>query len=523
MAVSKGDERNKCETLRDHLALSENDKRDNYLDTEIDCTTADKWGILGSQFSPHDPTLPSANRLPRIFLACFARAARTYLGNVGLVRAAVADFLYQYKQSQQYPHQFTAYYLSQSAANLDSVFSPIIDAFNRDVVAFQTYMRADVEYEVEMASRANDPRCCVKRLFGLDKPSFFNDGIVSVRTISGQAAQVNATSQSFLDASKAPSLSDLAAAMGGSATGSASPLASVLGSAATQAPVSLLSGVLSSYQKTYAQIGRTLQLQAVPRALATASSAEISVYMKAADPASAPIYTGGPPSAQQQNTSEISNFEVTTRIRVDSVKLFELSSYSAVLQRPKSKFPLLPPFVEIPYIGTIAGIPLPEAKEYHESTAVISAMVAPTASDIGFGLRFWDDLVLDNSPGECSLAGEVPAKDDAPLAADKKPTCRARVALAPSDLHAPLPAYHEAMVLCFSTENGKDGPATFTGRLNFQAKDDKVGSNLLQPLENFYPHAVPLGAPTGVPSGAPPHTRMQACGDLTFSQFQAPR
>jgi hypothetical protein len=499
----KHDERYKCQKLQERLSLIGEEKRFNYdyMSSEIDCTTADKWGILRSHFDPIP--FASANWSPRIHLACFARAAQQYLQNAGLVRASVAEFLYQYKHSQQYPHEFVAYYLSQSAANLDSVFSPIIDAFNRDVVAFQTYMRADVEYEVEMASRTNDARCCVKRLFGLDKPSFFNDGIVSVRTISGQAAQVSATSQSFLDASKAPSLSDLAAALGGSATGSASPLANVLGNAATQAPVSLLSGVLSSYQKTYAQIGRTLQLQAVPRALATASSAEISVYMKAADPASAPLYTGGPPSALQQNTSEISNFEVTTRIRVDSVKLFELSSYSAVLQRPKSKFPLLPPFVEIPYIGTIAGIPLPDAKEYHESTAIISAMVAPTASDIGFGLRFWDDLVLyDNEPGEtgeCSLAGEVPVKEDAVTAPDKKPTCRARVALSPLDLHAPLPAYHEAMVLCFSTENAKDGPppATFTGRLNF------VGNRDAPELKGFYD----------------PDT----CGNLTFKQFPPPR
>jgi hypothetical protein len=65
------------------------------------------------------------------------------------------------------------------------------------------------------------------------------------------------------------------------------------------------------------------------------------------------------------------------------------------------------------------------------------------------------------------------------------------------------------MVLCFSTENAKDGPATFTGRLNFQAKDDKADPNQSQLLGRFYPHD--------------PDTRMQACGDLTFSQFQPSR
>jgi hypothetical protein len=490
-----GEERSRCTTIEERLDLREEKKVTNYLDPNVDCTTADEWGILRSQFTG----LASATDWhPRMHLVCFARAAKLYLQGAGLARAAVADFLFQYKRSQQYPHEFSAYYLNQSATNLNSALSPMIEAFNRDVVAFQTYMRTDIEYQVEVANRGKDRRCCVKRLFGINKPSFFNDGIVSVRTISGQAAQVNATSQSYLDASKAPSLSDLMAAIGGTGAtpGSASPLASVLGAAATQAPVSLLSGVLSSYQKTTAQIGRQLQLQVVPRSLATASSAEISVYMKAADPAPTPVFTGGPASAQQQNTSEVSNHEVTTRIRVDSVKLFELSSYSAVLQRARSKIPLLPPFVEIPYIGTIAGIPLAGAKEYHASTAIVSAMVVPTAADIGYGLRFFDDLVLYGPPGTCSFTGQ-----GAPL-------CRVRRALSYADFHASIATYHDAMLLCFTTQTapGRAGtrpeeslpPATTTGRDLF------ITRTTPRPVQ---PEALP-------PAGSP--ARRDVCRDLTF-------
>jgi hypothetical protein len=55
------------------------------------------------------------------------------------------------------------------------------------------------------------------------------------------------------------------------------------------------------------------------------------------------------------------------------------------------------------------------------------------------------------------------------------------------------------MVLCFSTENAKDGPppATFTGRLNF------VGNRDAPELKGFYD----------------PDT----CGNLTFKQFPPPR
>jgi hypothetical protein len=73
-------------------------------------------------------------------------------------------------------------------------------------------------------------------------------------------------------------------------------------------------------------------------------------------------------------------------VRIDSVKLFEISSFSAIVERSRSRFPLLPPFVEIPYIGTFAGIPMTPAKEYHSSTAILSAYVVPTAADIASGL-----------------------------------------------------------------------------------------------------------------------------------------
>jgi hypothetical protein len=69
----------------------------------------------------------------------------------------------------------------------------------------------------------------------------------------------------------------------------------------------------------------------------------------------------------------MASHDTTTRVRVDSIKLFEVSSFSAIVERSHSRFPLLPPFVEIPYIGTFSCIPLGAAKEFHSSTAVIVA------------------------------------------------------------------------------------------------------------------------------------------------------
>ena len=430
----------RCRAIWNDLGLSRQAQA-----SDAGCAAADYRNILGSLTHPESGGQP--RRSPRIYLACFQAAARTYMPHAGLLRSAIADFLFHYKMSQQYPHEFAPYELSQSANGLKSTLSPLIDAFNRDILAFQTFMRADVQYQVDRLNHEGDQRCCVKRLFGLDKPSFFNDGLVTVRTISGQPTTVGTTSQSVLDVSTAPTLSNLLSGIGSPASGAganASPLASVLKTG--QPDVALLAGVLNAYQTASAQFGRQLQLTVVPRSLSTASSAEITVTLNADETAGGSVYSGGPPGGTPPNTSRVASHDISTRIRVESVKLFEVSSFSAIVQRSRSRFPLIPPFVEIPYIGTLAGIPIPGAREYHGSTAVMSAMVVPTAADIAYGLRFVPDQVVDGDPGKCSYI-----KDSA--GQDVKNACRFRRAVSLLDLNRqPIGNFHRSMINCFATD-----------------------------------------------------------------------
>jgi hypothetical protein len=383
------------------------------------CEDQDFRGIMGSLFNAEPPE-------PRVHLQCFKQQAELLFGPapLGLLRAAIADFLFNYKMSVQYPHEFVPYDLTQSANALNNALSPLIDAFNRDLWSYQMFVRADMQFRVEQLNSRMDDRCCVKRLFGLDKPSFFNDGLVTVRTISGQTTSVSTTSQSFLNGSTAPELATVlssiagatpAAASGAPAlaptgttttttttSGGAAPPSSG-GGATPTAPLAAISNILANYQTTYVQIGRQLSFSATPRGLATASSAEIAVTLNADESVGGPVYTGANSSDPAFNTSRVANHDTTTRVRVDSIKLFEVSSFSAIVESSRSRFPLLPPFVEIPYIGTFAGIPLGAAKEFHSSSAIISAYVVPTAADIAYGLRFVSDLVVDGpNSGQCS-------------------------------------------------------------------------------------------------------------------------
>jgi hypothetical protein len=153
------------------------------------------------------------------------------------------------------------------------------------------------------------------------------------------------------------------------------------------------------------------------------------------------------------NTSRVANHDTTTRVRVDSIKLFEVSSFSAIVERSRSRFPLLPPFVEIPYIGTFAGIPLGSAKEFHSSTAIVSAYVVPTAADIAYGIHFASDLVVDGlNPGPCNFYKGVGGPD-------VKNACLFRKMLSLHDVgpQQPIHEFNRNITRCFATDTSPEG------------------------------------------------------------------
>ncbi|HVN04820.1 MAG TPA: hypothetical protein VMT86_10405 [Bryobacteraceae bacterium] len=440
------EDKDRCKKIWNSLDLTADEKT---------CESQDLHLILGSTFKPGQGDPPA-----RVFLRCFLTEAENLLkggvagdaksspSGAGLMRAAVANFLFNYKMSQQFPHEFKAYDLSQSADALNSAWSPLIDAFNRDVTTFQRFVRADVLYQVERINRNNDDRCCIKRLLGLDKPSFFNEGIVTVRTISGQWTYASSTSQSFLNASSAPKLTDVLNSLTGAGTnttsGETAPVSAVLPGSGALSSAQLAAAFLNNYQTTYAQIGRQLAISAIPRSLATASAAEIVVSLNADDSASPPIYAGGQQNGAAANTSRVANHDTSTRVRVDSMKLFEVSSFAAVLQRSRSRIPLVPPLVEIPYIGTLVGIPVPPAKEYHQSTALLSALVVPTAADIAYGLQFQFDQTAEGPKEICTLLKGASGDD----------RCRLRRLVSFTDFgeRNPVDLYNRAMVHCLATD-----------------------------------------------------------------------
>lgn len=88
---------------------------------------------------------------------------------------------------------------------------------------------------------------------------------------------------------------------------------------------------------------------------------------------------------------------MTTNVRVDSLKLFEISTFSARLSRGRDPYPLIPPFVKLPYIPPLVSWRLGPSSAFHQSFAIVSATILPTAADLLNGLRFSLDRTMDGN------------------------------------------------------------------------------------------------------------------------------
>ncbi|WP_348266479.1 hypothetical protein P8936_10720 [Edaphobacter paludis] len=441
------------------------------LDHVSFCETADQIGILRQEVQNSESK--TVQTPTRFYLECFRRTATLMLNSagtqgaqpssLGLTRRAIADFLFNYKMSQQYPHEFTGYDLTQSADAFNSALSPLIDAFNRDLMAYQSYLRTKLQV-VLMEKRI------------ASKDGFLNDGIVSVAVVSGHKASVDTTSMSYLDDSVAPELGTLASALSGSLTGSGggkSEQESSGGKAAVKAFATVGSGgisteaqaalaALANYKTTKIGISRELNLSVTPRSMVGASGAEMDVQLTSADSAAPKYWSNANASKNDPDISRVGTHSVNTHVRVDSVVLFDLSSFSVVLSKGRPLLPLLPPLVELPYIRTLAGVPLPAAKEYHSSSAIVSAVVVPTATDLAFGIRFVSDVVLDSKGADCFWG--VARDQRGQKQPDRQHFCEARAAQSLVDLaNQPIREFNRRKIQCLATENFSSLPDNDSG------------------------------------------------------------
>jgi hypothetical protein len=80
-----------------------------------------------------------------------------------------------------------------------------------------------------------------------------------------------------------------------------------------------------------------------PVSLLGANSAGLQVTLKADDEATSGLYSSGTTSGADAEISRFGKNDKTTRVRVDSLKLFEVSSFASQLMAPNELNPSLNP------------------------------------------------------------------------------------------------------------------------------------------------------------------------------------
>ncbi len=460
--------------MKDELKYLKTLKEQSAID---DCELNDRIWLL-SQVGAH--------KEEALHLRCFAEQANQSFGpaagqqstyaatRVGLLRAAVADFLFNYKWATQYPHEFIPYDLTQSAQELNAEFNPLVLAFNRDVKAFTQNLETELQckHDANKTSSA-DPVAWFKK----GDETFLNDGMISVRGISGLESVVDTVTQSFFDATNPPTLTDLVK----SVSDAEKNVPGVLKTNLTANEAAVLLGALNSVQPAEAKIGRELKLDIIPHSLAGASSAELEVKLTADESGNPTLFKAD--KQPEDSLSRVAKHDTNTRVRVESLRLFDVSAFSAMLQRPRSKFPIVPPLFEVPYFGSFIGLPLPGAKVYHRSTAIVSAIIVPTAADLAFGIEFSSDRICGDDIG--SSEGSLHCNH----------------AHSPYDFGSlALRSFHKAMVQCFAS----GGTTPYAGKIVEMAQaGNQTGDTLCSKLSLVDPN---LNQPT---VGSTPRTQSE--------------
>jgi hypothetical protein len=296
---------------------------------------------------------------------------------IGQFRAAVADYLFQNKMKAEYPNDFEPFLYPQSAATLDAVLTPVVEAFNQDLEALQQHLQYQLTNDVKQDKHLH----------------YTSNGLVSVKVVSGNQAMVQTQSLNYFPQNPTIKLEDFAKALAAGETSTST--------------VPLLGGTLSSVvsaigaysaakpAQVTAKVGSGLALTVTPYTLSSARGAELNVNVTYNENAAATLSSDTTQSqASDDLNSRVSEHEVSTLVRMDSLKFFEISTMQSVIARQKARYKLIDPVVELPILDGLAfGARRKPEVIYNQSIIFMEASIMPTAADLGQGLVFRYDLV----------------------------------------------------------------------------------------------------------------------------------
>jgi hypothetical protein len=339
-----------------------------------------------------DPGCPDG-REPHLCFPSFQRQleAATNPRNLHILRAALLDFFFQHKQIYAYHNDFVPYDLQRTAHVVDSLFSPIVDAFNQDV---DNFVRQTLEQKLVCRRSLDDPTPVPCKAKG-----FVSTSLVQVAALSGTQAMVSGKVNNYFDVTPPISLNDI---FNPSNQSLSQNIATALKDVLTPKEITIVGALanVASRPTITAEVARDATLTITPTSLDTASSAELNVDFQIKD--------DNAPQSVNQATSQkdlldrVAEHHVIDRVRVESLKLFDISSFTMQLSHPRPPAPIYPLnfgwqalFGPIPVVGQLFQIPRSRKTVDNRSIAIVRAVVVPTAMDLGESLGFEGDRVVD--------------------------------------------------------------------------------------------------------------------------------
>jgi hypothetical protein len=121
-----------------------------------------------------------------------------------------------------------------------------------------------------------------------------------------------------------------------------------------------------------------------PYTLTAADGAELDIDLTAKDNGASVVGAepAGSTTATDDLSSRVSNHHVKSHVRLESLKLFELSALDSTLARGKTPCKPIDPYLEIPVLGELVRIPRRPELIRQRSIVFLSAVVVPTAADL---------------------------------------------------------------------------------------------------------------------------------------------
>jgi len=214
-------------------------------------------------------------------------------------------------------------------------------------------------------------------------------GATSISVLSGYEARVIGSAMSYFDVTPEPNVD-----------------VEKLAAAASGGPHSLLAltQALGTRDKVWAAMTEGADLKFTPIVLPGGGSAEVTVdvVISHGDPG-----PGGPvPSEAPVPLSRVARHSASTKIRLEPLDMFALSSFGLTTTHPRTDF-VVPIIGRMPFLGQMFRFPRSPDRVIHESLLLVYSTILPTASDLA------ELLVVD--PEGLGAAGAPPASPgDAP-------------------------------------------------------------------------------------------------------------